>query len=356
MSSFWLVLFSSRILHNGTHCVKFGESCVPAKVAWAIGTPTKHVTFSLSQSQSAHPVRVQELDDDEDDKHLVGPDYTVVSEEEDDATSGATCIQRKAPKRESSAIRRLPAPLRTRKGPPVASICHTARCVRKLAWANRRSLEFVRKFNGEALQNIINRLSHVRNLKDLLLHSSREQLTWTFLERFTTSTNMWWRLVHFKIRRNRDQTDHAWVEWKQKNLEISSSWIMVLQKLETLFWMVLLHIGQHIHVRVPLHQKSFPSFMSGWTHIRWILRRFVHIWPFFILKICRHSIECATSGGFLQDRTLLGQIQLKWVSDWLKGSFRHSWTQLPRIWTRLLCHRWHLPSWCAKQRLWETHR
>ena len=33
MSSFWLVLFSSRTFHNGTHCVRFDESCVPAQIA-----------------------------------------------------------------------------------------------------------------------------------------------------------------------------------------------------------------------------------------------------------------------------------------------------------------------------------
>ena len=33
MSSFWLELFSSRIFHNGTHCVRLDESCVPAQIA-----------------------------------------------------------------------------------------------------------------------------------------------------------------------------------------------------------------------------------------------------------------------------------------------------------------------------------
>ena len=39
MSSIWLVLFSGRLLHDGTYCVGFDESCVPAKVAWAVGSP-----------------------------------------------------------------------------------------------------------------------------------------------------------------------------------------------------------------------------------------------------------------------------------------------------------------------------
>ena len=33
MSSFCLVLFSSRRFHNGTYCVRLDESCVPAQIA-----------------------------------------------------------------------------------------------------------------------------------------------------------------------------------------------------------------------------------------------------------------------------------------------------------------------------------
>ena len=32
MSSFWLVPFSGRIVHNGTYCVGLDESCVSAKI------------------------------------------------------------------------------------------------------------------------------------------------------------------------------------------------------------------------------------------------------------------------------------------------------------------------------------
>ena len=42
--------------------------------------------------------------------------------------------------------------------------------------------------------------------------------------------------------------------------------------------------------------------------------------------------------------TLLGRIELKWVSDCSRSFFRHSWVQPLKIWTRLLCHRLHLPS------------
>ena len=60
--------------------------------------PTKHVTFALSQRKSAYPARVQKLDDDEDDRLLVGPDHTTVSEEEDEDgnTFGATSFHAEA--------------------------------------------------------------------------------------------------------------------------------------------------------------------------------------------------------------------------------------------------------------------
>ena len=54
--------------------------------------------------------------------------------------------------------------------------------------------------DGQALQNMINKLMGVRNLKDLhlkhhLMSSAqnlrREQITWIFQERFMTFTSMW---------------------------------------------------------------------------------------------------------------------------------------------------------------------
>ena len=83
--------------------------------------PTKHVTFALSQRKSAYPARAQELDDDENDKPLVRPDRTTVSEEEDedDKPLVQPASKEKALRRESSAIRRVPTSLRRRKGPPV---------------------------------------------------------------------------------------------------------------------------------------------------------------------------------------------------------------------------------------------
>ena len=79
---------------------------------------TKHVSFALSQRESAYPARVQKLDDDADGRPLVGPDHTAVSEVE--VVDDKLLVQPpSALKRESVAIRSVPTPIRTRKGPPV---------------------------------------------------------------------------------------------------------------------------------------------------------------------------------------------------------------------------------------------
>ena len=80
--------------------------------------PTKHVTFAPSQQKSAHPARAQELEDGEDDKPLVLPLSTSVSEEEDEDDE-PVAQPASALKRESSATRRVPTSSRRRKGPPV---------------------------------------------------------------------------------------------------------------------------------------------------------------------------------------------------------------------------------------------
>ena len=79
--------------------------------------PPKHATFALSQKKSAYPAHSQELDDDEDDKPLVRPDGTIVSEEDegDKLLVQPTSVLN----RESSAKRGVPLPVRSRKGPPV---------------------------------------------------------------------------------------------------------------------------------------------------------------------------------------------------------------------------------------------
>ena len=101
--------------------------------------PRKHVTFALSQRKSAYPARVQKLDDDEDDKPSVQPTSVL--------------------KRESSAIRSDPTPLRRRKRPPVWR--DSSATLEQDASGNSG----LGKTDGEALQKITNKLLDVRNLK-----------------------------------------------------------------------------------------------------------------------------------------------------------------------------------------------
>ena len=81
-----------------------------------------------------------------------------------------------------------------------------------------------------------------------LLHSSRrEQLAWTFLERFMTFTSMWWRPVHLAIQQNREAKDDAWADYGQKKLEVSSFCNMDLQKLgDKTFWISNYYGWSHI--------------------------------------------------------------------------------------------------------------
>ena len=85
------------------------------------GRPTRDVTFALSQRKSAYPARAQELDVDEDERPLVGPDNITVSEEEDEDDKLFVQFP-PALRRASSSIRRIPTPLRKEKDLPSGEI------------------------------------------------------------------------------------------------------------------------------------------------------------------------------------------------------------------------------------------
>ena len=64
-----------------------------------------------------------------------------------------------------------------------------------------------------------------------------------------TFTSMWWRRARSATQLNRDRNNLAWADWQQKNLEISSSWIMVWQKLSIKpldFWIVMDGAASHL--------------------------------------------------------------------------------------------------------------
>ena len=210
--------------------------------------PTKHVTFAISQQKSAYPARTEELDVDEGDKPLVRSGHTTVSEDDDDKPLVQPVSRSETVKRESTSIRRVPTPLRRRKGPPVwrdpsdtleQDVSGTSR------ERSEDASSLGKHSDGGALQNIVNKLSDVRNLKDF--HLKHYHMSSAQIEKRTTHLDIPGKLCsHLQFDKARDLTDHALADWEQKNLEISSSWIMVRQKLEIqpldvwLFWMVLL--------------------------------------------------------------------------------------------------------------------
>ena len=97
--------------------------------------PTKHVTFALSQRKSASPARVQTVDDDGDDRPLVGSDHTTASEE-DDGDDKPLVQPTFVLKRESSAKTECSYTVTKKKRTSslARSVRHTGtRCVRNLA-------------------------------------------------------------------------------------------------------------------------------------------------------------------------------------------------------------------------------
>ena len=111
--------------------------------------PAKHATFALSEQKSAYLARTRELDEDEDDQPLVRPDSTAVSEDEDDKPLVHSCIKRRTVEEKDLQSGEIHLPHWNK-------MCQETRSLG-------------RNPDREALQNIINKLSDVRNLKDLHL-------------------------------------------------------------------------------------------------------------------------------------------------------------------------------------------
>ena len=158
--------------------------------------PKRHVTFALSEQKSAYPAHTRESDEDGDDKPLVSPDRTAVSEREDDQPL-VQPASRKEPveeKRDSAAERRTPAQLRRRKGPPVWRD-PSATLEQDVSGNSRECSEEVsilgRNPDGEALRNIINKLSDERNLRDL--HLKHHQTSAAQFKKRTNHSGQSWK-------------------------------------------------------------------------------------------------------------------------------------------------------------------
>ena len=184
------------------------------------GRLKKHVTFALSKQTIAYPARTRELDEDEDDKPLVRPDRIAVSEDEDDKPLVQPASREEPVKRESAAERRVPAQLRRRTGPPVWRD-PSATLEQDVSGNSRERSEEVsilgRNSDGEALQNIVNKLSDVRNLKDLHqkhyhMSSAQFKQRTTLLDTPGKVYDLFQHVVitcPFCISTSRDLTDHA---------------------------------------------------------------------------------------------------------------------------------------------------
>ena len=135
----------------------------------------RHVTFALSEQKSSYPAHAREnLMKMMTIKPLVRPDRSFVSEDEDDEPL-VQPSSRKEPakeKREAAAERSIPAPLRRRKGFPVWRD-PPAPLEQDVSGNSRERSEEVsilcRVPDGEALRNIIHKLSDERNLRELHL-------------------------------------------------------------------------------------------------------------------------------------------------------------------------------------------
>ena len=114
-------LYSSPAEYSTVGHIVLGSTCLAyqPKSRERSARPTKHATFALSQQKLADPAHLQELGDDEDDKPLVRSGHTTLSDDEDDKPLVQPASRSEPVKRESASIRRVPTPLRRRKGPPV---------------------------------------------------------------------------------------------------------------------------------------------------------------------------------------------------------------------------------------------
>ena len=151
-----------------------------------------------------------------------------------------------------------------------------------------------RNADSEALQKIINKLSDVRNLKDL--HLKRCHMSSAQFKKRTTHLNILGKVYDLKQHVVKTCPFCNWTKPRPDRTRVSGL------EAEERGDLIFLDHGYQIG------DKTCPSFMSGWTHFRRILRRSVQIWPLIINMVCRHSIECTISGDFLLDHIFFGQI------------------------------------------------
>ena len=158
--------------------------------------------------------------------------------------------------------------------------------------------------DGEALQKIINKLSDVRNLKDL--HLEHHHMSSAQFKRRTTHLHILGKVCDLYQHVVKTCPFCNWTIPRPDRTRVSGL------KSRGMWGSHLL--GSWFY---QIGDKTCPSFMSGWTHFRRILRRSVQIWPF------NHDMQ-----GFYRMHN---------IRRFPSGPH----TPWPN---RLLCHRSHLPS------------
>ena len=134
------------------------------------GHPKRHVTFAMSERKTAHPAHAPDMHEDEDEDHkpLVRPaSRRELAEERRDLDNDDEDLLPLVPPRPPPA-----APVRKRKGPPVR-LDPAATLEQEVSRDSHERAEDTsilgKKAEGEALRNIISKLSEERNLRDLHL-------------------------------------------------------------------------------------------------------------------------------------------------------------------------------------------
>ena len=335
----------------------------------------RHATFALLKHKTAYPAHSRELDEDDDDKPLVRPDRSIVSEDDDEEplVQPSSRIESIKEKRESTAERSVPTKLRRRKGPPVWRD-PSATMEKDVSGNSRERSEevsiFGRNPDCEAFRSIINKMSDERNLRDLHLkhyHMSTAQFKkrTTYLEIPGKEHDLDQHVVKKCpfCNSTKPRADRSRVSgWRADEfgdiifLDHGSTKIG-----DKSFGFLIILDGATSHLSAYPCKSASPSAVISKLHqcmdtFQISRRRCVRIWLSIIFMICRHSIECIMWRDFRLDRTLLGQIELRSAYDCSRSFSRHLWIQPPKIWTRPLCHKSHLPRWCVRQRRWETHR
>ena len=191
----------------------------------------------------------------------------------------------------------------------------------------------------QALQKIINKLSDVRNLKDL--HLKHYHMSSAQFQKRTTHLHILGKVYDFFQHVVKTCSSCNWTKPRPDRTRVSGPKAEECGDLNFLD-----------HGSTKIGDQTCPSFMRGWTHFRRNLKRSVQMWLFHYQHDMQafyqmHNIRRFPTGPHTPwpNRADMGvRLFKRFISALVDTASRHSWTQPTRIWTRLLCRRSHLPS------------